>query len=163
MKMSIRSTLLFCAMMVAQAGATQADVLNEKQVKAVLTALDDEYYAVTFFENVIAKFGPEQPFASVIVTEHDHIGRLVALLRAQGVEPPQNLYQTGGQPTEPVPETFKQACEVALSDEVENAELYVSRLIPVAAGNPALMAVFTELRDVSEQIHMPAFRRCKRS
>jgi D-mannonate dehydratase len=156
----IRTTLAAGAIVLGLAGAIQADPLNKNQIDAIMTALDDEFYAIAFYDEVMAAFGPEQPFASIAKTEHTHIGHLTALLRSADVVVPANPYETGEKPLVAVPTTLSEACHIAMADEVENAELFLSKLMPTATGNEALMAIFTELRDTSEQVHMPAFRRC---
>lgn len=156
----IRATLAASAALIWLSGMVQAETLNPKQIAAVMAALDDEYYAVAFYDAVIKSFGPKQPFASIAKAEHGHVGLLTSLLMYADVKVPHNAYATGEKPIAAVPETLAEACRIAMTDEVEIAELFLSRLMPIAIGNEAMMATFSELSDTSEQVHMPAFRRC---
>lgn len=128
---------------------------NAATVAAMAEALDDEYKAIATYESVLDAFGPVRPFANIVEAERRHAGALLRLYEQRGLTPPPNRWH--GRVAAPA--TLKDACAAGVQAEVENAALY-DRLLAAVSGDDAVTQVFINLRDASQQRHLPAFRRC---
>jgi hypothetical protein len=128
--------------------------LNDREVAALREALDDEYHAYSTYDQVIADFGEVRPFINVRGAEARHIDALLNLFQRYGVLPPANRWSGNVKRYQRVHE----ACEDAVEAEIANASLY-DRLM-ASTTRPDLLAVFANLRDASQERHLPAFERC---
>lgn len=154
-------TLLTAAAIAASATTlAHAADLSETAKAAVLRALDDEYHAEAVYAATLAAFGDVRPFSNIIEAERKHQGALADLLESYGVPVPANAYLTGEKPVGALPASMQEVCAIGAAAEVENARLYDEDLIPAVAGYSDIVAVFTNLRDVSVNNHLPAFERC---
>ncbi|EKV26367.1 hypothetical protein C882_2802 [Caenispirillum salinarum AK4] len=122
---------------------------------AMAEALDDEYKAIATYESVLAAFGPVRPFVNIVEAERRHAGALLRLYERRGLTPPRDRWSG----SVPAPASVKDACAAGVTAEVENAALY-DRLLAAVSGDAEVARVFTNLRDASQQRHLPAFRRC---
>ena len=57
------------------------------------------------------------------------------------------------------PGSILEACETAVSAEIENATVY-DKLLNAAAEYPDVQAVLKNLQRASQENHLPAFQRC---
>jgi len=128
--------------------------LNENEVRALLEALDDEYRAWAAYDRVISDFGEVRPFSNIREAEARHIEALRGLFVRYGVPMPANPWpgKVAGYAS------LREACEAGVAAEIENAALY-ERLL-ASTQRPDILAVFRNLRDASQERHLPAFQRC---
>lgn len=136
--------------------------LSDSEQQALLAALEDEYKAWSFYEQVIAEFGAVRPFTSIQRAEENHIASLVSLFEAYGLEVPVNewVVQGYGDSTSlgSGPESVAEACELGVQAEVDNAALYDELLAMV--DNVDIVQVFAALQAASQTRHLPALERC---
>ena len=128
--------------------------LSTPEAKALREALDDEYKAWTTYDQVIQEFGPIRPFINIRDSESRHINALCQIYRDYGLIPPNNTW-IGKAPRY---DNVKSACAAAVQAEINNADLY--ERIMASTERPDILNVFRNLRDASQQRHLPAFRRC---
>lgn len=124
--------------------------------QAMLAALDDEYKARAFYTAVIEKFGEVRPFSNIVQAEDRHARRWQTLFSQYGLPIPADPYV--GQVE--APGTLAAACEMAIASEVANVQMYDQFLEFVT--EPDLRNTFSQLRNVSQTNHKPAFERCAR-
>lgn len=129
-------------------------VLSDIEINALNEALDDEYKAWATYDQVIEDFGPIRPFINIRDAESRHIDALVQLYRNYRLVPPDNTWIDKA----PRYDTVESACAAAVRAEIDNAALY-ERIMPTSE-RPDILTVFQNLRDASQERHLPAFRRC---
>ncbi|MBE9136435.1 DUF2202 domain-containing protein [Nodosilinea sp. LEGE 07088] len=129
---------------------------DERTQQAMLAALDDEYKARAFYTVVIEKFGEVRPFSNIVQAEDRHARRWQTLFTQYGLPIPADPY--AGQVE--APGTLATACEMAIASEVANVQMYDEFLEFVT--EPDLRDTFSQLRDVSQNRHKPAFEHCAR-
>lgn len=127
---------------------------------ALFTALADEHNAEAFYAAVMEKFGEVRPFSNIIVAEQHHAELLREVMATYGLEAGSNPNLGSDTMRAAVPETLAEACAMGVEAEIANRDLYGKTLLPAAAGYDDVTAVFTALRDASENNHLPAFERC---
>lgn len=128
--------------------------LDDREVAAFREALDDEYHAFSTYDQVVADFGEVRPFINVRGAEARHIDALLNLFHRYGVPPPANRWSGNVKRYQRVSD----ACEDGVEAEIANAALY-ERLM-ASTTRPDLLAVFANLRNASQERHLPAFERC---
>lgn len=128
--------------------------LTAAEVAALQEALDDEYHAFTTYGQVIADFGSVRPFSNIREAEARHIDALLGLFAKHDCEPSANRWIGRVKRYASV----REACADAVQAELANAALY-ERLL-AATTRSDLLTVFRNLRDASQERHLPAFRRC---
>jgi hypothetical protein len=128
--------------------------LSTPEVEALREALEDEYKAWATYDQVIQDFGPIRPFINIRDSESRHINALCQVYRDYGLTPPDNTW-IGKAPRY---DSVKLACAAAVQAEIDNADLY--QRIMASTVRPDILNVFRNLRDASQQRHLPAFRRC---
>jgi hypothetical protein len=129
-------------------------MLSEQEVTALREALDDEYHAWTTYDQVVEDFGEVRPFINIRAAEARHIEALLGLFRRYGVEVPPNRWPG----KVPRYRRLLDACRDAVTAEIENAALY-DRLMATTQKQD-LLTVLGNLREASQERHLPAFRRC---
>ncbi len=135
--------------------------LTPAVVDAILTALDDEYHAEAVYAATLDKFGADtRPFCNIINAERRHQAALVKLMDKYQIDVPANAYLSGDKPFDAIPDSLKEACDIGVAAEIENARLYDEDLLPTVAGYPDITAVFQALSGASTNNHLPAFQRC---
>jgi hypothetical protein len=128
--------------------------LNETEIRALEEALDDEYRAWATYDQVIRDFGEVRPFSNIREAETRHIDALRALFSRYGLDIPENPWP--GKVTRYA--SLQEACQEGVAAEIENGALY-DRLL-ASTRRPDLVTVFRNLREASQENHLPAFRRC---
>ncbi|WP_404355675.1 DUF2202 domain-containing protein [Methylotuvimicrobium sp. KM1] len=128
--------------------------LTETEIAALNEALDDEYRALAIYDQVIADFGDVPPFSNIRDAESRHIEALSTLFSRYGLTIPENPWLGKVERYT----SLQEACEAGVAAEIANAEIY-ERLIQ-ATERPDILTVFRNLRDASQQRHLPAFQRC---
>ncbi|MGE0827526.1 MAG: DUF2202 domain-containing protein [Candidatus Binatia bacterium] len=127
-----------------------------EDLKSVLTeALNDEYKARATYRLVIRKFGEIRPFINIVAAENRHIQALLPLFNKYGVPLPEDDWES----RVAVPPSVKEACQLGVQAEIENAEMY-ERLLDSAKQYPDVQRVLKNLRRASQENHLPAFQRC---
>jgi len=129
-------------------------VLNEIEIAALHEALDDEYHAWAIYDQVIQDFGLVRPFSNIRNAEARHIEALTRLFAQHDLTPPPNPWPGKVDRYR----SMRDACAAAVEAEIANAALY-ERLLASTDRSDILM-VFRNLRDASQERHLPAFRRC---
>ncbi len=128
--------------------------LTDEETGALHEALDDEYKAISTYEQVIADFGPVRPFSNIIDAERRHVEALRSLYERYDVTMPANPWQ-GKVPTY---ESLHHACLAGVTAEIDNATMY-DRLLTMT-NRSDIIGVFQNLRRASQDNHLRAFQRC---
>lgn len=152
--------LMIISTVAGGAAMATSNIYPPKVIEAIKIALDDEYRAAAFYEGVIAKFGDVRPFINIVEAERRHARRLEQLLTAAGAEVPANPYSSGEKAPPAVPASLREACQIGVDAEIENAALYDARLLPLVEGYADVTAAMLDLRAASQDKHLPAFLRC---
>jgi hypothetical protein len=128
--------------------------LNETEIRALDEALDDEYRAWATYNQVIHDFGEVPPFTNILGAEERHIDALHSLFVRYGLPVPDNSWP------ERIPHytSVSEACQAGVAAEIANGRMY-DRLL-TATGREDIVRVLRNLRDASQQRHLPAFQRC---
>lgn len=144
--MVLTTSLLF----VGNAFAAQLDDATQQ---ALIEALNDEYKAQATYQKVLEQFGDIRPFSNIIKAEETHIQELLPLFEKYGVAVPENDWY------DKVPSfaTVQEALEAGIQAEIENAAMYDEFFKFVTEDD--IITVFTQLRDASQEKHLPAFQR----
>lgn len=159
----MRPSLLLAGLVVATPALMQpasAADLPPATRDALFTALADEHNAEAFYAAVMEKFGEVRPFSNIIIAEQHHAELLRQVMETYGLEAGNNPNLGSDAVRATVPETLAEACAMGMEAEIANRDLYGKTLLPAAAGYDDVTAVFTALRDASENKHLPAFQRC---
>ena len=155
----IAAGLMATATFSTSAGA--AATLTPDARAAISAALEDEHRAEAFYAAVMEKFGEVRPFSNIIRAEQTHASELNAILATYGEEQEaDNPYLGSSEIAKLVPETLAEACKMGVDAEIANRDLYDKKLMPAAKDYADVQAVFSALRDASENKHLPAFERC---
>jgi len=132
-----------------------AGTLTNEAKTALTSAINDEYKARAVYQAVIDKFGSVRPFIMIIRAEEQHISSLKALFDKYGLPIP-----TDNTKDFPSLTSVAGACKIGVDAEIANANLYKNELLPQVTQYEDITAVFTQLKNASEQNHLPAFQRC---
>jgi hypothetical protein len=128
--------------------------LTETEIRALNEAVDDEYLALATYDQVIVDFGEVQPFSNIREAERRHIEALSEVFTRYGLSIPENPWLGKVERYA----SLQAACEAAITSEIANGIMYDKLLI--ASSRPDIITVFRNLRDASQQRHLPAFKRC---
>ncbi len=156
----VTTLALAAALAAAIVPVANAATLSDDARAALAAGLEDEYRAEAFYAAVIDKFGPVRPFSNIIRAEQAHSAALTAVMQTYGVEAGTNPYLADPAVVASVPATLGEACAIGVEAEIVNKDLYDGKLIPATAGYPDIQVVFQNLRDASQNNHLPAFERC---
>ena len=129
--------------------------LSAAEIDALERAIDEEYLALNTYQAVLTQLGNVTPFTRIAPSEQQHVDALSALFVKYGLPAPGN---PGLTPT-PVFADLKAACQAGVDTEIADAALY-DVLLPAVTDHTDLVQVFTNLRAVSLNSHLPAFDRC---
>ncbi len=140
--------------------AFAATPLTTEARAALAAGIADEYRAEAFYAAVMDKFGAVRPFANIIRAERMHAAMLTDVMQTYGIAAEPNPYLGSAEIAASVPATIGEACAIGVTAEIDNKGLYDGKLIPAAAAYPDIKAVFENLRDASQNAHLPAFQRC---
>jgi hypothetical protein len=137
----------------AKAAAADADRSVDEMLRY---AIEDEYLARAEYAAIIKKYGSFNPFANIIRAEETHIAWLKDAYKGAGLAVPAD----GSASRAVIPETQKAAFQAGVEAEVDNIAMYDSFLasaVMAKGENSNLKALFTRLRDASEN-HLAAFK-----
>lgn len=110
-----------------------------------------EYAAAATYQSIIDKFGPVEPYVTILAAEERHISALSRQLVRLGVAVPENPYL--GKITAPA--DLVTAANEEANVEVLNAAMY-DTLISQSTDS-SLIKVFTNLQSASTDSHKPLF------
>ena len=110
-----------------------------------------EYAAAASYLAVLDRFGPVEPYATILEGELRHIDALTRQLQRYGVEVPDNPYI--GQVD--APDDLQSAAQAWAEGEVDNVALYDGLLAQV--DDARLERVLGNLRRASLESHLPLF------
>jgi hypothetical protein len=127
-------------------------VLNE-DARVLEEALDDEYRAWATYDQVIRDFGPVLPFTRILAAEERHIDALRTLFEGYAFPVPKNPWP-GNVPRYT---SLHEASKAGVAAEIANGAMY-ERLL-AAIQRQDILRVLRNLRDASQQRHLPAFQR----
>jgi hypothetical protein len=152
MKNMIVSLMVMSSLM-SFVGIGYAAQLDEKTQQALISAINDEYKAKATYQKVIDTFGEVRPFTNIIKAEEQHIQELTVLFEKYGVALPKDEWYAQ------VPEfaSLQEALEAGIKAEIENAKMYDEFFTFVKEQD--ILDTFKNLRDASQQKHLPAFER----
>lgn len=128
--------------------------LTRLEVDALTAALDDEYHAFATYDQVVRDFGEVRPFINIRDAEARHIAALRVIFERHGLPVPASTWPGRVKRYR----RLREACADAVDAEIANAALY-ERLM-ASTHRDELLTVFGNLRDASQQRHLPAFQRC---
>ena len=130
------------------------DPLSESERAHLIAALDDEYQARATYAQVIEDFGNVRPFSNIVEAEDRHARALIGLFERYGVPVPPDTWPG----RTPRYGSLREACEAGVAAEVANAGLYEELLSGTDRAD--IREVYENLREASQERHLPAFRRC---
>lgn len=160
MSTPLKTLALAAALAAAMAPMAQAATLSDDARAALEAGLADEYHAEAFYAAVMDKFGDVRPFVNIIRAEQTHSGAIAAVMETYGLTVPPNDQLNDPKVVASVPATLAAACAIGVDAEIANRDLYDAKLIPAVADYPDIKVVFQNLRDASQNNHLPAFQRC---
>lgn len=131
--------------------------MTTEEISAIHMALDDEYKAHTTYQAYLEHFGEVRPFSNIVNSEARHIEALSLLLEEASLPLPENPYKIE---EINLPESLRQACEIAVEAEIDNDKLYRDFLIPAVSSKQYVKQVFENLAHASKYRHLEAFQRC---
>ena len=121
---------------------------------ALYAALADERRSRALYQAVLDRHGRVMPFANIVNAEVMHARHVADLMTARGIEipPDTQAFEASG-----MPDSVAACCEMAMQAEIDNVALYDRWLTRV--DDRAVREVFTHLRWMSQERHLPAFSR----
>ncbi len=134
--------------------AADSAQLSERTQQAMVEAINDEYRARAFYTAVIQKFGAVRPFTNIVQAEDRHVQLWNWLFTQYGLSVPPDTFSDKVE----APDTLQRACQRGIEVEIANAQMYNHFLQFVQEAD--LRSVFSQLSQVSQNNHQPAFERC---
>lgn len=131
------------------------DSLPENVQKALLEAINDEYKAEAVYQKVIDTFGEVRPFIMIKRAENQHINSLKAIYEKYGTAIPENNSANNL----PNFTSITEACQSGVDAEIANIAIY-DNLFNTVSNYDDITSVFTQLRNASQNNHLPAFQKC---
>lgn len=150
---NVITSLVVVAALFAAVGTGYAQQLDEKTQQALIDAINDEYKAKATYQKVIDTFGVVRPFTNIIKAEQQHIDFLLPLFAKYDVEVPKDEWAS----KVPAFATLQDAFEAGVQAEIDNATMYDEFFNVVQEQD--ILDVFKQLRDASQEKHLPAFQR----
>lgn len=147
------SSLIIIASLFTFAGTGFAQQLDARTQQALLDALNDEYKALATYQQVIKQFGEIRPFTNIMKAEQTHVEELLPLFEKYGVAVPENEWIG----KIPAFASIEDALKAGVQAEIENAQMYDEFFTFVQEQD--VLQVFKQLRDASQDKHLPAFQR----
>lgn len=133
-------------------GAVGALSDSEMTVEDMLVyAIQDEYLAHREYTIVLKKFGDQNPFNTIVLSEEQHIAELIAIFEKYGFA----IQADESAEHVIVPTTVKEGLENCSDGEVDNIAMY-NKFLELEIPEDVRM-VFTSLRNASER-HLKSFQ-----
>ena len=124
-----------------------------------LVSGEGEYAAYATYGAAIDKFGQVEPYVSIQQAEANHIDALKRQMDKYGISYPQENPYIGNVVA---PDSLEEAAEAWAIGEIANVELY-DRLLEASEDCSDVTRVFTNLRNASQEMHLPAFELAAKS
>ena len=134
--------------------ATANTKLDNQTQQAMIDSINDEYQARAFYNAVIKKFGEVRPFSNIVHAEDRHVNLWKTIFTQYRLPIPPDKF--AGKVD--VPDTLQAACQAGVKAEIANVAMYDRFLTFIQ--QPDLRVAFNQLRQVSQERHLPAFQRC---
>lgn len=131
--------------------------LTDDLMSVLRRAVQEERGAKATYDNVLARFGQVRPFAAIAQSESRHILALEKVAGAHGIDV--SRVDASGQTS---PATLPAACAMGAEAEQADVRLY-DELLTQVQEYPDVVRTFTNLREASQNSHLPAFQRCRGS
>lgn len=128
--------------------------LNEKEVDALLLALNDEYHAWAVYDRVNKDFNDPRPFSNIQKAEGRHIDQLKLVFQNYDLPFPENRWLGEAEGFK----SLREACEAGIAGEIANRDLYTELF--ESTEREDIITVYKALQSASEENHLPAFERC---
>lgn len=128
--------------------------LTSDAIAALTAGLADEVNAYNTYAQIIAQFGAVSPFVQIQQAEASHAAALQAAFTRYGLPVPEITSTVSVSPS-----SLAEVCAISAQAEIDNAALY-DAWISAVSNYPDLVQVFTTLRNVSLNSHLPAFQAC---
>jgi hypothetical protein len=139
-------------------GDGTCSVTSPEGLEAILVeALQEEYKAEWTYRRVLADLGDVAPFSAIAESEARHVAAIRGLFAKRDWTAPASAWSLDSVTTFA---TLPAACAGGVAVEIEDGELY-DRLLAWDALPQDAVNVFTNLRTVSLENHLPAFQRCQ--
>ena len=129
--------------------------INQAVKDTLSKTLDNEYKLQAYYQAVINKFGDQRPFSMIIGAETQHIAVITSLDEKYGLTPVTN--QWAGHTFSLV--SLQAACKTSASYEQSTVGL-LSTLLPQVSNYPDITQVLINIKDASQNNHLPAFEKC---
>ena len=130
---------------------TPTGPLSEATQASLTGAIQDEYQNRALYQAVIDKFGQVLPFTNIVRSESMHVAALTRLFTNHSLTVPADTFAGQVQ----APATLQEAFQLAIQHEKDNVAMYDRFLTTVT--EPDVVRVFTQLRNVSNNMHLQAF------
>lgn len=158
--MKALQTLAMLALSMTTIPAAAESTTPSTLEQSLRTALADEYHAEAFYAAVIDHFGNVRPFSNIIRSERMHQAMIIDLMKAHGFAVPANDQLGSADILAAVPARLPDACTIGVKAEIDNRDLYDTKLLPAVAAYPDVVTTFERLSAASDNNHRPAFERC---
>jgi hypothetical protein len=141
-----------CQMMSMDADSS---TFSPQTVGAIGEALQDEFRSEALYQRVLDDHGDVLPFRNIVNAERRHSSHLIALLDSHGEMIPEPKWTADNSPSF---DSVDEACTASVTAEIENVAIY-DRLLELDLPE-AVRSTFEHLRMISQEHHLPAFKRC---
>ena len=135
--------------------ASDSSVLAPAVVSAIDEALQDEFRSEALYQRVLDDHGDVLPFRNIVNAERRHSSHLIALLNSHRADVPEPTVTPANSPSFA---TVKDACTASVQAEIDNVAIY-DRLLKGELPED-VRTTFDHLRMISQEHHLPAFKRC---
>lgn len=146
------ATMAASSMVSTPPAPASVDTAAEKAAWEALMSPDGEYAAYAAYQGVIDAYGQVEPYLTIQAAEQQHIDALVRQLSRTDVVVPANPYLG----TIPAPASLKEAALAWAEGERANVAMY-DRLLAEATDDSRLTGVLENLRQASQDSHLPMF------
>lgn len=135
-------------------GNSSTTPLTTAEINGLKQAVLEEYGALNTYNAVIDQFGAVFPFVQIVQSEQQHVNALLRLADRYGIIAPVNPGLTNSLGIA----TVKEACEIGVSAEIADADLYTQ--IMKVTTHTDLLRVYSNLQSASLNMHLTQFEAC---
>jgi rubrerythrin len=127
--------------------------LSQDEIEAMNTALEQEYRMNAIFDVIVKKYGQAVPFDRIVTPAFRNSTAIIQIYQVNSLKVP-----IAPATAVAAPESFSQACEMAMAQVDENIRMYESYLTSVR--HAQVRAVFTSNLQKARDKHLPALKQC---
>lgn len=136
--------------------AIDSTVLEQDVIDAIGVALQDEFKSEALYQRVLNDHGASTlPFANIVNAERRHSAHLIDLLNGHGAPVPESVWTPEKSPSY---KTVTEACKASVQAEIDNVAVY-DGLYNINLPDD-VKSMFEHLQMISQERHLPAFKRC---